>query len=101
WFSAMLEVVHGPVDPGAVAHRIGSHISRSPEHAARLLVLLRAADLGIADLLVAEPDPMYADYLRELDADTAAGADHAELSAASPAHADRLREDSGLTPLLL
>ncbi|HLS79698.1 MAG TPA: ATP-binding protein [Nocardia sp.] len=101
WFSAMLEVVHGPVDPGAVAHRIGSHISRSPEHAARLLVLLRAADLGIADLLVAEPDPMYADYLRELDAEIAAGAEHAELAAASPAHADRLREDSGLTPLLL
>ncbi len=101
WFSSMLEVIGGPIDPDDVAHRLGGHISRSAEHAARLLLLLRTADLGIADLLVAEPDPLYADYLRELDADIAAAAEHAELAAASPAHADRLLEQNGLTPLLL
>ncbi|PFX01595.1 hypothetical protein CJ469_03711 [Nocardia farcinica] len=100
WFSSMLEVRQGPVDPAEVAHRLGGHISRSPDHAARLLLLLRTAELGITDLLVAEPDPLYADYLRELDAEIAAAVEQTDLAAASPAHAERLFEQTGLTPVL-
>ncbi|MBF6370881.1 ATP-binding protein, partial [Nocardia puris] len=90
----------GPVDPAEVAHRLGGHISRSPDHAARLLLLLRTAELGITDLLVAEPDPLYADDLRELDAEIAAAVEQTDLAAASPAHAERLFEQTGLTPVL-
>jgi hypothetical protein len=72
WFNAQLDVHRGQEDPASVAHRLGSHVSRSPEHAARLLMLLRSAELGIVDLLIAEPDPMYADYLHELDGEIAA-----------------------------
>ncbi|MEV0028213.1 ATP-binding protein [Nocardia sp. NPDC050793] len=101
WFSSMLEVQRGAVEPEAVAHRLGSHISRSPDNAARLLLLLRAAELGITDLLIAENDPLYADYLRELDADIDGAGKQVELCATSPGHADRLLQDTGLTPLLL
>ncbi|RBO96889.1 AAA family ATPase [Nocardia puris] len=101
WFSAMLEVQRGEAEPDAIAHRLGAHLSRSGENAARLLLLLRAAELGITDLLIAEHDPLYADYLRELDGDIEAGAKQLELCATSPGHADQLLEQSGLTPLLL
>ncbi|WP_431958061.1 AAA family ATPase [Nocardia lijiangensis] len=101
WFSSMLEVQRGAAEPDAVAHRLGGHISRSPDNAARLLLLLRAAELGITDLLIAEDDPLYADYLRELDADIEGTAKQAELCATSPAHADRLLQDNGITPLML
>ncbi|MEV0293110.1 ATP-binding protein [Nocardia sp. NPDC050710] len=101
WFSSMLEVQRGAPEPTEVARRLGGHISRSPENAARLLLLLRAAELGITDVLIAEHDPMYADYLRELDADIAGTAEQVELCAGSPAHADRLLRDNGLTPLVL
>ncbi|WP_431972077.1 AAA family ATPase [Nocardia sp. bgisy134] len=101
WFSSMLEVQRGAVEPDAVAHRLGSHISRSPDNAARLLLLLRAAELGITDLLIADDDPLYADYLRELDADIEGAAEQAELCATSPGHADRLLRDNGITPLML
>ncbi|WP_067832955.1 AAA family ATPase [Nocardia lijiangensis] len=102
WFSSMLEVQRGAAEPDAVAHRLGGHISRSPDNAARLLLLLRAAELGITDLLIAENDPLYADYLRELDADIEGTAKQAELCANSPAHADRLLlQDNGITPLML
>jgi hypothetical protein len=76
WFAANLTVQQGDVDTDALAHDLGSHISRSPDNAARLLMLLRTADLGIEDLLVAEHDPMYADYLRDLDAEIGALAGH-------------------------
>ncbi|MFC4374957.1 ATP/GTP-binding protein [Nocardia halotolerans] len=72
WFAANLRVQQGEVDADALAHDLGSHISRSTDNAARLLMLLRTADLGIEDLLVAEHDPMYADYLRDLDTEIAA-----------------------------
>ncbi|MEU7765293.1 ATP-binding protein [Nocardia sp. NPDC049190] len=71
WFESMLDVQHGPADPDAIARRLGSHLSRSAHNVARLLMLLRTAELGITDLLIAENDSMYADYLRELDADIA------------------------------
>jgi hypothetical protein len=101
WFSAMLEVQHGAMDATAVAHRLGSHLSGAPDHAMRLLMLLRTAELGITDLLIAEPDPMYADYLRELDADIAGTAEQVELCAISPAHADQLLRDNGITEVML
>lgn len=101
WFESMLEVQLGPADPAAVAHRLGGHISRSPENAARLLLLLRTADLGITDLLIAENDPMYADYLRDLDADIAGIGKQIELCATSPDHADRLLQENGVTVVLL
>ncbi|MEU8899522.1 ATP-binding protein [Nocardia sp. NPDC048505] len=101
WFSALLEVQHGATDPAGVAHRLGAHVSRSADNAARLLLLLRSAELGITDLLVAEHDPMYADYLRELDADIAATAEQVELCATKPGHAENLLRANGFTPLLL
>ncbi|KAF0836630.1 AAA family ATPase [Nocardia caishijiensis] len=72
WFAANLHVQQGDIGVEALAHDLGSHISRSPDNAARLLMLLRTADLGIEDLLIAEHDPMYADYLRDMDAGIAA-----------------------------
>ncbi|MFD6157867.1 ATP/GTP-binding protein [Nocardia sp. NPDC060256] len=101
WFESMLEVQLGPADPAAIAHRLGGHLSRSPENAARLLMLLRTAELGITDLLIAENDPMYADYLRDLDADIAALGKQIELCATSPDFADRLLQENGFTPVLL
>lgn len=101
WFDSMLEVQYGPATPQAVAHRLGSHLSRSPEHAGRLLTLLRTVPVGITDLLVPEPDPLYADYLRELDADIAATAKQAELCATSPNHAELLLRENGITAVML
>ncbi|WP_194834601.1 ATP/GTP-binding protein [Nocardia sp. XZ_19_369] len=101
WFESMLEVQLGPAEPAAIAHRLGSHLSRSPENAGRLLLLLRTAGLGITDLLLAENDPMYADYLRDLDADIAALGKQIELCATSPDFADRLLQENGFTPMLL
>ncbi|WP_441947329.1 AAA family ATPase [Nocardia sp. 2TAF39] len=101
WFQSMLEVQRGPADPDAIAHRLGSHVSRSPENAARLLILLRTAELGITDLLIAENDPMYADYLRDLDADIAGIGKQIDLCATSPGYADQLLQDNGLTAVLL
>ncbi|MEV6554580.1 ATP-binding protein [Nocardia sp. NPDC051756] len=101
WFESRLEVQLGPADPAAIAHRLGGHISRSPENAARLLMLLRTAELGITDLLIAENDPMYADYLRDLDADIAALGKQIELCATSPDFADRMLQENGFTPVLL
>lgn len=71
WFADGLEVVAGQQDSTAIAHRLGGHLSRSAEHAARLLLLLRSAELGIVDLLVAADDPLYADHLREVDGEIA------------------------------
>ncbi|WP_228003008.1 AAA family ATPase [Nocardia australiensis] len=101
WFSAMLEVQHGPAQPSAIEHRLGSHISASPDHAARLLMLLRTADLGITDLLIAENDPLYADYLRELDGDIGATTKQLELCASAPDGADKLLRDKGITQVML
>ncbi|BDT96566.1 AAA family ATPase [Nocardia sputorum] len=101
WFESMLEVQRGPAEPDAIAHRLGSHVSRSADNAARLLMLLRTAELGITDLLVAEHDPMYADYLRELDADIAGLGKRIDLCATSPGHADEILRETGLTPVLL
>ncbi|ASF12461.1 hypothetical protein NBRGN_016_00950 [Nocardia brasiliensis NBRC 14402] len=101
WFESMLEVQLGPADTAAVAHRLGGHLSRSPENAARLLMLLRTAELGITDLLIAEHDPMYADYLRDLDAEIAAIGKQIELCATSADFADRLLREGGVTPVLL
>lgn len=97
WFETVLEVLQGSGDTAATELRVGSHLSRSTENAARLLTLLQTADLGITDLLIAQNDPAYADYLRDLDADIAelsAQTDHAALSAA---HAAQLEQDTGLT----
>ncbi|MBF6329181.1 ATP-binding protein [Nocardia transvalensis] len=101
WFSAQLEVLHGDEQPQAIAHRLGSHISRSADNAARLLLLLRSAELGIEDVLIAENDPMYADYLRELDGEIAAMATELDAAIASPAHAEQLERTHGLTPIAL
>ncbi|WP_327120260.1 ATP-binding protein [Nocardia sp. NBC_01730] len=101
WFQSMLEVQRGPADPDAIAHRLGSHVSRSPENAARLLTLLRTAELGITDVLIAENDPMYADYLRDLDADIAGIGKQIDLCATSPGYADQLLQGNGLTAVLL
>ncbi|MBH0781401.1 AAA family ATPase [Nocardia bovistercoris] len=101
WFSSVLEVRRGTPEPAEVAHRLGAYLSRSPDGAARLLGELRAAGLGITDVLVAEPDPMYADYLRELDADIAGTAKQVDLCATSPGHADQLEREHGVTALVL
>ncbi len=101
WFESMLEVQRGPVEPERVEHLVGSHISRSAENAARLLTLLRTVDLGITDLLIAENDPLYADYLRELDVDIAGLTEQAERAVSSPAYAESLLSDNGVTPVLL
>jgi hypothetical protein len=97
----MLEVQQGPAQASAVAHRLGSHISASGDNAVRLLMLLRTADLGITDLLIAENDPLYADYLRDMDGDIAETAEHLELCASSPGHADKLLRENGITELML
>ncbi len=84
WFAANLRVQQGEAGVEELAHDLGSHISRSPDNAARLLMLLRTADLGIEDLLVAEHDPMYADYLRDLDAEIGALAARLDHGGAEP-----------------
>ncbi len=89
WFAANLRVQQGEADTDALAHDLGSHISRSPDNAARLLMLLRTADLGIEDLLVAEHDPMYADYLRDLDAEIAGLTSRFEHGGADPILVER------------
>ncbi|WP_019930157.1 ATP-binding protein [Nocardia sp. BMG111209] len=101
WFADRLDVVHGPGDPREIDDRLGSHLSRSAEHAARLLTLVRAADLGVEDILVPAPDPMYADYLRELDGEIAVATKEADLCLTSPAHAFELASSHGLTPAAL
>ncbi|WP_406231832.1 ATP/GTP-binding protein [Nocardia sp. NBC_01009] len=101
WFSSMLEVQQGPAAATAVAHRLGSHVSASGDNAVRLLMLLRTADLGITDLLIAENDPLYADYLRDLDGDIAGTAKQLELCASSPGHADNLLRENGITEVML
>lgn len=101
WFETMLEVVRGDGDIDAVERRVGSHLSRSAENAARLLTLLQSADLGITDLLIAQNDPGYADYLRDLDSDIAALTEQLDHAAASPGYAAQLEEDSGLTAVQL
>ncbi|MFC6010964.1 AAA family ATPase [Nocardia lasii] len=89
WFAANLVVQQGQVGTDTLAHDLGSHISRSPDNAARLLMLLRTADLGIEDLLVAEHDPMYADYLRDLDAEIGGLAGQLDHGAVDPILAER------------
>lgn len=101
WFSAQLDVQRGHQDSQAIAHRLGGHVSRSADNAARLLMLLRSAELGIEDILIAENDPMYADYLRDLDGEIAAAGKELDACLASPGHADRLEQTHGLTPLAL
>ncbi|NNH72554.1 ATP-binding protein [Nocardia uniformis] len=101
WFQSLLEVQRGQQDPHAVAHRLGSHVSRSTEHAARLLTLLRSAEFGITDLLIPENDPMYADYLRDLDNDIATTAKEVDAATSSPARAEVLLRDHGLTITVL
>ncbi|MFI5779294.1 ATP/GTP-binding protein [Nocardia sp. NPDC051570] len=101
WFATQLEVLRGHQDPQQIAHRLGSHVTRSADNAARLLLLLRSAELGIEDLLIAEHDPMYADYLHELDGEIAALTKEFDSAIASPAQAQRLEHDHGLTPLAL
>lgn len=98
WFSAQLDVLRGREDPETTARRLAGHLSRSPETAARLLTLLRSAELGIEDLLIAEPDPMYADYLRDLDAEIAGAATQLDACLASPAHAVQFENTHGLSP---
>lgn len=97
WFETMLEVLHGSGDTDSVELRVGSHLSRSTENAARLLTLLQTADLGITDLLIAQNDPGYADYLRDLDADIAALREQTDRAAGSAAYTAQLEQDSGLT----
>src|SRR5690606_3073388 len=97
WFETMLEVLRGTGDIDSVELRVGSHLSRSTENAARLLTLLQTADLGITDLLIAQNDPGYADYLRDLDADIAALGEQTDRAASSAAYAAQLELDSGLT----
>ncbi len=101
WFAGQLDVQRGHQDPPTIAHRLGSHISRSPDNAARLLTLLRSAELGIDDLLLAEHDPMYADYLRDLDAEIAGAAAELDACLASPAHAAQFERAHGLSPVEL
>lgn len=101
WFQSLLEVQRGQQDPQAVVHRLGSHLSRSTEHAARLLTLLRSSDLGITDLLIPENDPLYADYLRDLDNDIATTAKEVDAAISSPARAEVLLRDHGLTITVL
>lgn len=97
WFETMLEVLSGTGDIDAVELRVGSHLSRSTENAARLLTLLQTADLGITDLLIAQHEPGYADYLRELDADIAALGEQTDRALGSAAYAAQLEQDTGLT----
>ena len=92
WFATQLDVQHGPADTATIAERLGGHISRSPDNAARLLMLLRSAELGIEDVLLAENDPMYADYLRELDS---------EIATLTPAQARQVQDIPGLDPIAL
>ncbi|MFI6867316.1 ATP/GTP-binding protein [Nocardia sp. NPDC050406] len=101
WFQSLLEVQRGQPDAQAVVHRLGSHVSRSTEHAARLLTLLRSSDVGISDLLVPEHDPMYADYLRDLDHDIATTAKEVDAATSSPARAETLLREHGLTVTVL
>lgn len=101
WFSALLDVHTGAPEPAAVAHRLGAHLSVSSRNAARLLLAVREAGLGITDVLLAEPDPLYADYLRELDADIAGTAAQVDRCASSPGHAEALAAEHGVTPLML
>lgn len=99
WFSTKLEVQRGHQDALTTAHRLGGHISRSADNAARLLTLLRSAELGIEDVLIAEHDPMYADYLRDLDAEIAGAATELDACLASPARAAELERTHGLSPV--
>ncbi|MBU3063703.1 ATP-binding protein [Nocardia sp. NEAU-G5] len=99
WFSTQLEVVRGHQDAQTTAHRLSSHISRSADNAARLLTLLRSAELGIEDILIAEHDPMYADYLRDLDVEIAGAATELDACLASPARAADLERTHGLSPV--
>ncbi|MQY29596.1 hypothetical protein NRB56_51870 [Nocardia sp. RB56] len=101
WFADRLDVVGGAGDPREIEHRLGSHLSRSAEHAARLLTLLRGADLGVEDILVPAPDPMYADYLRELDGEIAVATKEADACLTTPGHAVELEHSHGLTPAAL
>ncbi|ONM49271.1 AAA family ATPase [Nocardia donostiensis] len=101
WFDTMLQVQHGAADPGAVELRLGSHLSRSVHNAARLLTLLQSADLGITDVLIAQSDPMYADYLSELDTDIAGLTEQLERCASTPGFAEQLTRDSDITVLEL
>ncbi len=99
WFAAQLDVQRGQQDSQTIAQRLGGHVSRSADNAARLLTLLRSAELGIEDLLIAENDPMYADYLAELDGEIAGAAAELDACIASPARAEQLRQTHGLTPV--
>ncbi|WP_307817862.1 AAA family ATPase [Nocardia acididurans] len=101
WFQSLLEVQCGQPDPQELAHRVGSHISRSTDHAVRLLTLLRAADVGITDLLLPTDDPMYADYLRDLDNDIAGTTKEIEACTSSPSYAEELFLEHGITVTLL
>ncbi|WP_459963392.1 AAA family ATPase [Nocardia sp. IFM 10818] len=101
WFQSLLEVQVGQPDPQEIAHRVGSHISRSTDHAVRLLTLLRAADLGITDLLLPGDDPMYADYLRDLDTDIAATTKEIDACITSGSYAEELFLEHGITVTLL
>ncbi|WP_416563023.1 AAA family ATPase [Nocardia testacea] len=101
WFETMLEVLAGAADIPAIELRLGSHLSRSAENAARLLTLLQSADLGITDLLIAQNDPGYADYLRDLDADIAVLGEQTDRAAGSAAYAAQLEQDSGLNATAL
>ncbi|MEV6767954.1 ATP-binding protein [Nocardia sp. NPDC051030] len=101
WFQSLLEVQCGKPDPQDIAQRVGSHISRSTDHAVRLLTMLRAADLGIADLLLPGDDPMYADYLRDLDADIASTTKEIETCTTSASYAEELFLEHGVTVTLL
>lgn len=96
WFATQLDVQRGPGDPLAIAERLGGHIGRSADNAARLLMLLRSAELGIEDVLLADNDPMYADYLAELDGEIAALAKESDACAVSPAQAQRVYDALGL-----
>ncbi|GGK43967.1 AAA family ATPase [Nocardia camponoti] len=89
WFATNVAVQQGDSTTEQLANELGSHISRSPDNAARLLMLLRTADLGIEDLLVTEPDPRYADYLRDLDTEIAALVHHLDHGTVDPVLAER------------
>ncbi|MBO0855736.1 MAG: ATP-binding protein, partial [Nocardia sp.] len=101
WFADQLDVVHGVVEPDAIAERLGGHISRSADNAARLLMLLHSAETGIEDLLLAASDPMYADYLSELDGEIEALAKESDACATSPARARQVQQDLGLDAIAL
>lgn len=101
WFQSLLEVQCGQPDPADIAQRVGSHISRSTEHAVRLLTVLRSADLGITDLLLPSDDPMYADYLHDLDTDIASTTKEIESCTTSSSYAEELFLEHGITITLL